>query len=193
VSTSALDTFGSTGLQIYFLEGLDGDFEPQTEVIEMTGTTPFVSSSLWCALNNVTAILFGSGGEAAGDITITNTDDAVIWSVFKSGATNNWNGVFTIREGYSLILKSINISCGAGGDFQFEIVGNPFGVSFQRVAFLLAHEVTADIPLTAPARLTSRSTIKLRVKRGSGGGGNKTVVANVLGYLVRDEYFDSLI
>jgi len=193
VSTSGNDASGNTGINVILLSGLDGDYNPQTESLLMTGLTPVVSSLEWIALNAIIFPSIGTNKSSVGVITITNTDDAVVWATILAGETNYFNGIYTIRSGFSFIINKATVVTGLGGDFELEALVNFLGgTTFNRLTFSLSHEYGTSYYI-APSRLGEKSTIKMRARRETGGGGGTKLYTYLSGFLIRNSYFDNLL
>lgn len=190
-SSSPQDSDGGTGANIVRIDGLDENYDTQTETITMDGMTAVTSALQWFAINNVTVTLFGSNEAATGTITITNTDDSVVWFTLPSGFTKEFIGHYTVPDGWSLIIKTYAVDAGQSGDFKAVLVGNPNGISFQTLSVHLSHQNSASFNVT-PLRIPERTTLKVKAGRDPGGGGGRTLYIFYSGLLVRDSYLESL-
>ena len=73
VSTSTDDDDGGTGVNSIVVYGVDENWDEQTEVVTMNGTTTVTTTSQWIGINRVAVFLSGSGQTNAGDINVTAT------------------------------------------------------------------------------------------------------------------------
>ena len=73
VSSSANDDGdpAGTGAQSIIIYGVDANYEEQTEVVTLNGTTAVTTTNSWLGVNRAAIYLSGSGGINAGDISIT--------------------------------------------------------------------------------------------------------------------------
>lgn len=77
VSSSANDTSAGTGVRTILITGIDENSELQTETVTMNGTTPVTTTNSWLGVNRVVSLTAGSGGVAAGTITIDDNGGTV--------------------------------------------------------------------------------------------------------------------
>lgn len=86
VSDSALDTFGTgTGAWVLQVDGLDANYEPISELVNMNGLTPVVTTQLFFRISDLTAVAGGSAFTSygatpsnQGTITCTCVLDATV-------------------------------------------------------------------------------------------------------------------
>lgn len=72
-SSSTADTAAGTGMRTILLNGLDANYEPQTETITLNGTTHVTSANTWTRINRCPGQSAGSGATNAGIITVAHT------------------------------------------------------------------------------------------------------------------------
>jgi len=73
VSTSIADDSGSTGANSVIIYGVDANWDTQTEVVTLDGTTPVITSGTWLGVNRMAIYLAGTGQTNAGVISATAT------------------------------------------------------------------------------------------------------------------------
>ena len=73
VSSSTDDDDGGTGAWSIIVYGVDENYETQTEVVVLNGTSAVTTSNSWLGVNRVAIYLAGTGGENAGAITLSRT------------------------------------------------------------------------------------------------------------------------
>jgi len=78
VSTDATDDIAGTGAQKLVIIGVDENRNAQTEIIDMDGLTPVVTTSQWLGINRMTIFLAGTDIMNNGTITATAVTDASI-------------------------------------------------------------------------------------------------------------------
>lgn len=113
VSTSANDAAAGTGMQTVFLHYLDTNYNTQSEIITLNGLTPVTTvATNILRVNAFHAQTVGTGGAAAGNISLTNTAATVTYAYIP--ATNNTarQAVFTIPAGKNGYLTHWQASSG---------------------------------------------------------------------------------
>lgn len=70
LSSSANDDAAGTGIRTVRVTGLDGNHDTMVEDVTTDGTTAVNLAGTWLRINSVVALTAGSGGIAAGDITL---------------------------------------------------------------------------------------------------------------------------
>jgi len=101
VSTEGADTMNVT------IEGLDSDFNEQTETVTMTGVTPVVTTKTW---SRAPRFYISSGGMNIGVITANHsTTTANVFGSIQIGMGQSLVGCLTVPNNYTMILKGITI------------------------------------------------------------------------------------
>lgn len=77
VSSSVNDTAAGTGARMIQIIGIDENANVQSEFVTLNGTTPVTTTNQWLGINRVFVISAGSGNNADGTITITDTSAVV--------------------------------------------------------------------------------------------------------------------
>lgn len=118
VSTDAADqTSTGTGARNVVVYGVDANRKAQTEVVQMTGTTPVVTSSTWLGINRIAVGLAGSGQINAGTITATETGGSTIQGQMPAGEGTTQQCIFFVQDDHTALfewLKPTVIRFGAG-------------------------------------------------------------------------------
>ena len=111
ISTSGDDDVAGTGVQKVQLYYLDDDYVEHSEIIETDGTTavPTAANDIY-RIQSFRAYQVGSGGVAAGAISIRHLDDTPIYSQIAANYTRARNMTYTVPAGYYLYLTSITAS-----------------------------------------------------------------------------------
>lgn len=74
VSSSIQDDAGGSGMDAVFIEGLDGDFNLQSELVLLDGTTTVNSVNSYIHVHEINCLnITTSGTSNAGNITVTQT------------------------------------------------------------------------------------------------------------------------
>ena len=106
VSSSAQDDTGGTGVITVEIAYLDASGDPQSETIDLDGTTPvsLVETNVRF-VQGFHATAVGANGAAVGDITIYQTGDATrIYSVIAAGTNHTISTMKMVPHGKTLYL-----------------------------------------------------------------------------------------
>lgn len=101
VSTDANDTLAGTGAQTVEVKGLDTDWEPQSETVNMAGAVDSPTLKSYLHVYQLTAKTFGSGAVNAGTITATAQTDATVTAQMTIGLNYSQSAIFPVRAGYT--------------------------------------------------------------------------------------------
>ena len=113
VSSSADDTIAGTGIQKVKVGYLTTDYVQHSEIIEMNGTTPVaLTETSVLRVNGIAAQQVGTGGHAAGIITVENVGGAVVYRSIEAEYTRDRDITFTVPLGKVLYITSIFVSSG---------------------------------------------------------------------------------
>lgn len=106
VSDDANDMLLGTGARKVVISGLDDNYDEQTEIVEMSGTTPKVTVRTdWFRITNVVVIDSGSSQENEGEITIRVSSGGATRSLIRTGLCQTFNGFYTVPAGKTLIVQ----------------------------------------------------------------------------------------
>lgn len=100
VSTSANDTGAGTGVQQVILHCLDGSYNAFDETVTLNGVTPVATvSTNILRINGFHAVRAGTGGTAAGNISLTNVGATVTYAYIQATHNSARQAIFTIPAG----------------------------------------------------------------------------------------------
>jgi len=100
VSLSSNDTDVSI-----LISGLDSNYEPLEEVVDLSGTTPTTSNAEFFRINDVITV----SGNAEGNVNITDTSNSdITYARIRAGDGRNQASIYTVPAGHSLYLSRIN-------------------------------------------------------------------------------------
>lgn len=102
VSSSANDDGdpAGTGAQSIIIYGVDANYDEQTEVVTMNGTTAVTTTNSWLGVNRAAIYLSGSGGINAGDISITATTGGSDQAEIPAGEGSTQHAFFFVPAGH---------------------------------------------------------------------------------------------
>lgn len=164
VSTSASDASAGTGIQTLDVHGLDITGNPQTEIVTLNGLTPVnTTRTNWRFNQSIHAETVGTGGVAAGTISLYKTGDATrVYNVVTPGGNMSLNSSRMVPFGKTLYITnfsimaadntSVSVRCRATSTFE-DIVTSGYFFLFKDVSILQdsTREKTFKVPLKFPA------------------------------------------
>lgn len=120
VSTSANDTAAGTGVRTVFISGLNGSYAPVSETVTMNGLTPVTTVNSYIAVNVFYADTAGTGGAAAGSITLTSAATGTpVLGVIPVGEGNATAAIYTVPAGYKAYITRFtgSVYCNTAGAY----------------------------------------------------------------------------
>ncbi|MCP3680462.1 MAG: hypothetical protein GY782_09535 [Gammaproteobacteria bacterium] len=105
VSDSALDTSAGTGARTIEVQGLDSNYELQTEEVILNGTTPAALVNQYLRIFRSKVLTAGTGEVNAGTITIAGTTQTQ--AVISAGQGQTLMAIYTVPAGKTAYLKKI--------------------------------------------------------------------------------------
>lgn len=120
VSSSANDAAAGTGIRTVVIDYLDANYNQKQEVITLNGTTPVntVATNI-LRINGFHAASVGSGGYAAGNISLTNTGGTVTYGYIQASYNSSRQAIFTIPAGKTGYLSHWQASSGTATGTHF--------------------------------------------------------------------------
>lgn len=124
VSTSANDINTSgTGAWSIIIYGVNANFEAVTEVVNLNGTTPVVTTNSYRGINSMAIYLAGTSGQNAGNINATATTGGTTQGQIPIGEGSTQQAFFFTQANHSVLIDSLLINAtrlddgggGAGG------------------------------------------------------------------------------
>ena len=115
VSTHIADADAGTGVNSLIIEYLDHNLDSAYELVVLDGTTPvntIATDIRW--IQKIYAASLGTGGLAAGEITITGVTSAVDYENMWAGQRSGDTSFFRVPRAKRLILKSVYVGASSG-------------------------------------------------------------------------------
>lgn len=110
---AAQDTLAGTGIQKIMVHYLTSGFVEKTVQVDMSGATPVDLAADMYRVNRVHAVQVGTGGGAAGTVTVRLKGGAATsYSIIEAGNTRSRNAIYTVPTGKILYLTSMTACCG---------------------------------------------------------------------------------
>lgn len=129
VSSSTADDGdpAGTGANSIIIYGVDENWDRQTEVVTLNGTTNVVTSTSWIGINRISVYLAGSGKKNAGNITATFTSSGYTAAYMPAGQSTTQQIVFYVPQKHQylatwLYFNAIKLS-GGGGNPEVTLKG----------------------------------------------------------------------
>lgn len=127
-SSAAADGVAGTGVQEIFIQGVNTLSDNITsELLTMNGTTPVSTVNQYTHIHRMTATAWGSGLQAAGNISAVAQVDATTTALLIAGRNNTLTGVFQIPRNNNQLITNVTFSISrsggatAGAEFRFII------------------------------------------------------------------------
>lgn len=161
VSTSVADTLELT------VEGLDANFDEQSILVTLTGTTPVAVSGTWTRINRA----FNSNGTLyVGVITVENTANTLVYAEVPIADQQTNMMIWTVPRGFSAFIidfaATMNKTGGASANAIFRLRMRQFGKIFRtavRFGLLKGGASILAIPVSAPGLIPEKTDIKMSV------------------------------
>jgi hypothetical protein len=127
VSTSVNDvnTTG-TGAQRIIIYGVDENWKPQTEIVNMNGLTTVTTTSQWIGINRIAIYKAGTGLENAGTINVTANTSLYQMAQMPATQGTSQQCVFYVPEGHQFLAEwlhfdAIKTSGGSKPEITFKV------------------------------------------------------------------------
>lgn len=106
VSTSAADNGSGTGARTVQIIGIDENADQQTEIVTLNGLTPVTTTNQWLGINRMIVISAGSGGDATGTISATDTSGSFgTQAQIVAGANVTQQAIFHTPRNHNFLAK----------------------------------------------------------------------------------------
>lgn len=120
-SSSASDISSNSGARTVFVEGLDQNYEPISEIVVLNGQTAVDTVKSYLRVQHMTVVTAGSGGKNVGVLyagtgTVTAGVPAVIHELVPIGFNTELSGVYTVPAGYTAYLYQGGLTSQANGN-----------------------------------------------------------------------------
>lgn len=129
VSTSDADASAGTGVQqitIDYFTAPSGTvgWLKKSEIVTMNGKTPVTTSNTDIyRIDRIHSSRVGSGGFAAGTITVKDTTDASLYAQIDVGNNIFERAIFYIPKGYQVVLSDMMMGVSSNGGVIFRLFG----------------------------------------------------------------------
>ena len=173
VAANAQDDTAGTGIRTITIYGLDDDWAVQSEIVTLAGGATVRTATEFLRVYAVEATTAGSGGVAAGAITIQNAANDTTLATIPTGETGSHQGMFSVPAGKTFYLTHFYGTTAAAVLQEMIIVERKYGTTVwltrdTGMIYLSGYNNVYTMPLI----FTAKSDIEVRAK---GNSGNVTV------------------
>lgn len=174
VSSSVNDTATGSGVQVIMIHYLNANYIEEDTFVEMNGQTPVntIPTDI-LRIQNMHSARVGSGGVAAGEITLESTDSAVEYTRIRTGINTSLTGVWTVPAGQTFYLSewetaAIATNANRTSEFFLRATSSFHGALLPGIFNVkdISHltsgsiETTFDLPLKIPAKADIKVSVK---------------------------------
>ena len=164
VSASTDDDSAGTGARTVLIEGLDENYDIQSETVTMDGTTNVVTTNTYIRLFRMTVQTAGSGGKNAGNITATigGNEQVRISTDFENQSLVS---VYTIPNNYKGYITRMQFSAGKENKTGMgALFVRPLNAVFQVKNIVECYRNSMVVDLPNPIVVEAKTDIELRAK-----------------------------
>jgi hypothetical protein len=173
VSDSANDTAAGTGARTVQIEGLDEDFNFQSEVVTLNGTSSVNSTLSFIRLNRMFVLTTGSLNDHDGQIVCT-VDSKTVCRI-DDGDNQSQVAHYTLPANKTGYLDQLSFGVGSGKEVELRIVVRQPGGVYRAVSNFFLYQSTETITLNIPVSIPEKSDIQIQAKAAAG-----TVAVNAI-------------
>lgn len=168
-SSNANDTSAGTGVRTVEINYLDANGLSQTEVVTTNGGNVNTVATNIRRVNYFHTVTAGSGGSAAGNISLTNTANTVTYALIPTSGNFSRHGFFTIPSDKTGYITSAYIGAGSSVANRFvrsllRTTTNHSGVLtpgiFQYKRMILVQDGGMDMKFEIPIKVPGLTDIK---------------------------------
>lgn len=145
------------------VQGLDADYNLQTEAVTLTGTTAVTTSNTFLRVYRMTYTDSGVGN--LGDITarVTSASGTVVAQI-DVGLSQTLMCVYTVPAGYTAYMMTGDFSVQKNKDAQVLMMQRPFSTNNFRIAHMAeVYESTYRYDFPIPLPLPEKTDLEVRV------------------------------
>lgn len=187
VSDDANDANGGTGANIVRVEGLDVNYNVQSVLVNLNGTTPVAITGTWIRINRAFVTLAGSAGTSAGTINVQNNDGSVVYANLGTGNQTQM-AVYTVPANHTFYLDDITFSTSLTQSNKFATVSfdqRDFGTNVFRKRFISPMQSSQLIAkFEYPFKLEEKTDMECRAFTDTV---NNTISATFQGVLIKND------
>lgn len=183
-SSSANDTAAGSGARTLFIEGLDGDGNPQSETVTLNGVTAVNPANAYYRIQRAWVLAVGSGGVNEGNITIADGTGTLAYVPAAKGQTQQ--AAYTVPAGRraSLLKLRMHVTGTTAANAQGELQWRPdMASSWRTIETINGQNLSnTELDYVAMSEFCALADIRLRVVSVSA---NNTIVSGAFELYLR--------
>ena len=138
------------------LEGLDADYNFQSETLTLAGTADVVGTKTWHRINRMFMVTETNVG------SITATVDGDIVSSIKAGRGQTLQAFYTIPAGKTGYLTHMQVASSKNQAVEASLFVRPFGGAFRVTGGTMLYQMEHTIHYSSPIPITEKSDMDFR-------------------------------
>ena len=138
------------------LEGLDADYNFQSETLTLAGTADVVGTKTWHRINRMFMVTETNVG------SITATVDGDIVSSIKAGRGQTLQAFYTIPAGKTGYLTHMQVASSKNQAVEASLFVRPFGGAFRVTGGTMLYQMEHTIHYSSPIPITEKSDVDFR-------------------------------
>jgi len=165
VSSSASDNTSRS----VFIEGLDANYNPITELIALNGTSNVTTTKSFFRINRMS--MYNSTNTGA----ITASISSTVYAKINAGVGQTQMSIYTVPAGYSFYLSYVQYDASIGftsSNYMIAAEYNKFNAGNNAGQITLTHQSTfvqkQEVPFTIPIEHTEKTDIQFQVVANTG-------------------------
>ena len=169
------DTSAGSGAQTIQIDGLDGAYNPISEVVILNGRTEVLTIHKYLRVHRMMVLTAGATGWNEGTVysgtgTVTTGVPAVVHGAIEISMNQTLMGFYTIRNGYTGYLHTYEMNSSVTQKIQARLMVRELGSVFQVKDLLTFASDHAVSPRLFPLKILEKSDIEVQALTGAGGG-----------------------
>lgn len=189
VSSDANDTSAGTGARTVEVQGLDANWDLQTETVTLNGTTAVDLTNTFLRVFRMKVLTAGSGNANAGTIILRLDGAGDTLSTIEAGDNQTLMALYSVPRKHKLVIKNVlfNINGANGTDVEFEIYARQENSVFQikkQIGLRGSGNSAQQLRFYVPEVFNAKTDIDIRANTDAN---NTEVAASFDAYLVRVE------
>lgn len=183
-SDANTDVYGTgTGAWVVQVQGLDTNWDPITELVNLNGRTPVTTVNSFLRVNGLTAVAVGSAGSNNGAVyvgygTVTTGVPASILSAIPATENVASQIVYSVPAGYHLEMLGYRASMSAAGRVRFKT--KPFGLPWYANYTIPLPATVGIINAVVPLHLPAKTDLLMEALVTTGSGQVGVIIEAVL-------------
>jgi len=176
VSSDSNDNIVGDGARVVMVAGLDADYNEQTEVVELDGTTLVQTVFDYIWPHTLVVIDAGAQGANIGIVTLSNSMPFLTMPI---GFNNSYNAAITVPAGLTFFMDRIFISEVSAKSTEFGVWLKPHNGIWMNLVTERVSNQNVLRPAFTPLPISERSQFQLRTKADRSGA---KVTGSIIGW-----------